>query len=323
MESYNWINNGIKPGFLIYKLDMKDVIPITWWQALLAVVDQGGYAQAAESLGKSQSAVSYSIQRLEDRLGLRVFRTEGRRAVPTPAGQVLLRRARLLVDHAQNLESAARELAAGRESLLRLAVDALFPEWLLLEALAVFGADCGSTRIEVLETVLSGTDEALARREADLVVTPRIPQGFSGEPLLRIRFVAVAAPGHPLHALGRPAEWADLRRHRQLVVRDSGTRRQDAGWLDAEQRWTFSHMAGSIRAACAGLGFAWYPELRIREELADGRLRPLPLAEGRHRYATLYRVFARPEFPGPACRELADVLERLTRERAGNAAIPE
>jgi len=300
---------------------MNEVIPIAWWQALLAVVDEGGYAQAAEALGKSQSAVSYSIQRLEDRLGLRVFKTKGRRAVPTPAGQVLLQRARLLVDHARNLESAAQELAAGRESLLRVAVDALLPEWLLLQALAEFGAGCVSTRIEVLETVLSGTDEALMRREADLVVTSRIPQGFSGEPLMRVRFVAVAAPGHPLHHLGRPLEWADLRQHRQLVVRDSGTRRLDAGWLDAEQRWTFSHMASSIRAACAGLGFAWYPELRIRDELADGRLRPLQLAEGRHRYATLYRIFARPEFPGPACRELAGILERLTRSQTGDAAI--
>ena len=202
---------------------MNEIIPLAWWQALLAVVDQGGYAQAAEFLGKSQSAVSYSIQRLEDQLGLRVFRTEGRRAVPTPAGAVLLQRARLLVDHARSLESSARELAAGRESLLRLAVDALFPEWLLLRALATFSADCGSTRIEVLETVLSGTDEALVRREADLAVTPRIPQGFSGEPLLRVRFVAAAAPDHPLHALGRPVAWADLRRHRQLVVRASGT----------------------------------------------------------------------------------------------------
>ena len=82
-------------------------------------------------------------------------------------------------------------------------------------------------------------------------------------------------------------------------------------------------LALALAALIAGLGFAWYPELRIRDELADGRLRPLPLAEGRHRYATLYRVFARPEFPGPACRELADILERLTREQAGDAAIPE
>lgn len=293
---------------------MNEMIPIAYWQALLAVVDHGGYAQAAESLGKSQSSISYAIQRLEDLLGLRVFRQEGRRAVPTPAGQVLLQRARLLVEHAQGLESAARQLAIGREPLLRLAVDALFPDWLMLRALEALSPACAATRIEVLETVLSGTDEALLRREADLVITPRIPQGFSGEPLLQVRFVAVAAPSHALHTLGRTLEWTDLRQHRQLVIRDSGSRRQNAGWLDAEQRWTFSHPSSSIQAACAGLGFAWYPELRIRDELADDRLRPLPLVEGGHRYAMLYRVFSRPEFPGPACRELADTLDRLVEE---------
>ncbi|WP_066453252.1 LysR family transcriptional regulator [Castellaniella caeni] len=293
---------------------MNDIIPIAYWQALLAVVDCGGYAQAAEALGKSQSAISYAIQKLEEQLGVRVFRQEGRRAVPSPAGQVLLQRARLLIEHAQGLDSAARQLAKGREPLLRLAVDALFPDWLLLQALEALSPDCATTRIEVLETVLSGTDDALLRREADLVITPRIPQGFSGEPLLQIRFVAVAAPAHPLHALGRALEWSDLRQHRQLVIRDSGTRRQSAGWLDAEQRWTFSHPTSSIHAACAGLGFAWYPELRIRAELADGRLVPLPLREGRHRYAMLYRIFARPDFPGPACREMADALERLIRQ---------
>jgi DNA-binding transcriptional LysR family regulator len=289
---------------------MEDIIPIAYWQALLAVVDCGGYARAAESLGKSQSSVSYAIQRLEDELGLRVFRQQGRRAVPTPAGQILLQRARLLVEHAQGLESAARQLAAGREPLLRLAIDSLFPDW-LLQALEAFSPGGPSTRIEVLETVLSGTEEALLRHEADLAISPRIPQGFSGDPLLQIRFVAVAAPGHPLHALGRPLEWADLRRHRQLVIRDSGSRRQDAGWLDAEQRWTFSHPSTSIQAACAGVGFAWYPELRIRDELADGRLKPLPLSEGRHRYAMVYRIFAHPEFPGIACKELAQILHRL------------
>ncbi|WP_323016238.1 LysR family transcriptional regulator [Castellaniella sp.] len=292
---------------------MSEIIPIMHWQALIAVVDHGGYAQAAEALGKSQSSISYAIQRLEDQLGLRVFRQEGRRAVPTPAGQILLQRARLLVEHAQSLESSARQMALGREALLRIAADALFPDWLLLQALAKFSPDCAATRIEVLETVLSGTDDALLRREADLVITPRIPQGFSGEPLLQIRFVAVAAPSHALHALGRPLAWADLRQHRQLVTRDSGSRRQNAGWLDAEQRWTFSHLSSSIQAACAGLGFAWYPELRIRGELADGRLLPLPLIEGRHRYAMLYRIFARPDFPGPACQELADVLAQLVQ----------
>lgn len=300
---------------------MSDIIPIHYWQSLIAVVDRGGYARAAESLGKSQSAISYAIQRLEDHLGLRVFRQEGRRAALTPAGHILLHRARTLVEHAQSLESAARHMAEGQEAVLRIAVDILFPDWLLLKTLAAFSPACPATRIEVLATVLSGTDDALLRHEADLAITPRVPQGFTGEPLLQIRFVAVAAPNHPLHALGRTLEWADLRQHRQLVIRDSGSGREDAGWLDAEQRWTFSHPSTSIEAACAGLGFAWFPELRIQEALGDGRLLPLPLAEGRHRYAMLYRVFARPDYPGPACQSLAQGLAQQV-QRAGLGDSP-
>jgi DNA-binding transcriptional LysR family regulator len=57
-----------------------------------------------------------------------------------------------------------------------------------------------------------------------------------------------------------------------------------------------------------GLGYAWYPEENIREELADGTLVPLPLAEGRERYATLYLVYADAESAGPGTRRLAEIL---------------
>lgn len=292
---------------------MYEYIPIAQWQAFITVVEAGGYAQAAEALNKSQSAVSYLIQQLESKLGLRVFKIEGRKAALTKSGEVLLQRARQLLDQAAAIESAAKQLSAGREPLLRLAIDALFPEWLLLEILNIFSKNDQNTRIEVLETVLSGTDEVLIRREADLVITPRIPQGFSGEAVIQIKFVAVASPNHPLNNLNRPINWADLRQYRQLVIRDSGSASHNAGWLDAKQRWTFSHPSTSIKAACAGLGFAWYPELRIREELASGKLIPLALTEGLYRYATLYRVFSRPEYPGIACQEMADIFSQVCK----------
>lgn len=286
---------------------MYEYIPIAQWQAFIAVVENDGYAKAAEAMGKSQSAISYAIQQLESSLGLRVFMIQGRKAVPTESGKILLQRARQLLAQAQAIESAAKQLAAGREPLLKLAIDALFPEWILLNILETFSQHDSSTRIEVLETVLSGTDEALIKREADLAITPRIPQGFSGDVLMQIRFIAVAAPNHPLHHLDRKIDWEDLRQYRQLVIRDSGSAGHNSGWLDANQRWTFSHLYTSIKAACAGLGFAWYPELRIKHELEQGKLKPLPLNEGLYRYTTLYRVFARPEYPGIACQELADI----------------
>jgi DNA-binding transcriptional LysR family regulator len=283
-------------------------VTLEQWRTLLAVVDAGGYAAAAEALNKSQSAVSYAIQKLETVLGVRVFRLSGRRAVLTEAGEILYRRAQALVEEASRLELSAKNLASGVEAQVLLAVDGIYPVWLLLECLNQFATEFPETRVELLETVLSGTDEVLLRHEADIVITPRVPPGFMGSALMRARFVAVAHPRHPLHQLGRPLTYQDLRRHRQLVVRDSGSRRVDAGWLGAEQRWTVSHLSTSIRAACMGLGFAWYPQAKIRDELQRGELRPLTLEEGEARYAELYLVYAEAGYRGPAVRRLGELL---------------
>src|SRR5262249_8173870 len=154
----------------------------------------------------------------------------------------------------------------------------VFPPALFYEVLHGFGAICHSTRLEIVETVLSGTTEALLRREVDLAIMGPVPPGFLGTRLMPIEFIAVANPLHPLHVLGRPLTLDDLKGHRQIVVRDSGSKRRlDAGWLGAEERWTVSHLKTSIEMLKAGLGFAWVPREHIWAELEAGTLRPLPL----------------------------------------------
>ncbi len=284
-------------------------ITLDQWSSLIAVVEAGGYTQAAKRLHKSQSAVTYAVQKLEALLGVKAFEIRGRKAALTATGQLLYRRARALAEEAAALESAAGTLAQGWEPELRLAVDIVFPTWLLLDACVKFAAERPAMRIELLETVLGGAEDALLQHQADLVIGPIVPPGFLGDPLIRLRFVAVAAPEHPLHALGRSLTLQDLRRHRQLVIRDSGLqRKRDAGWLGAEQRWTVSNKATSIRAARLGLGFAWYAEDMIREELASGALRPLPLREGAERYAELYLMFPDRDYAGPGATRLAEIL---------------
>src|SRR5580658_2501154 len=129
-------------------------ISLEQWRALLAVVDAGGYAQAAESLHKSQSAVTYAVQKMESLLGVKIFEVVGRKAHLTPTGHVLYRRAKALLEEAGALESAAGSLAAGWEPELRLAVEIVFPTWLLLECCASFAKERPQTRIELYETVL-------------------------------------------------------------------------------------------------------------------------------------------------------------------------
>src|SRR5438270_9003500 len=127
-------------------------ITLEQWLTLIAVVDTGGYAQAAEALYKSQSSVTYAVQKLESVLGVKAFEIQGRKAVLTPTGQLLYRRARYLLDEAGALEQSARRLSAGWEAEIRVAVEVLFPTWLLLAVLDRFGAESPHTRIEVMES---------------------------------------------------------------------------------------------------------------------------------------------------------------------------
>jgi DNA-binding transcriptional LysR family regulator len=291
-------------------------ISLEQWRCFAAVVEAGGYAQAAARLHKSQSSVTYAVQKLEASLGVRAFELQGRKAVLTRTGSMLYRRARLLLEDAGELERAARKVSSGWEAEITLAVEVLFPTWLLIECLGRFGAESPQTHIEWYETVLAGAPEFLQSGSVDLAISPTIPAGFTGEPLLSVQFVPVAHPEHPLHRLDREVSPRDLRKHRHLVVRDSGSQRQKrSNTIEVEQRWTVSHMSTSIGAASRGHGFAWLPQDKIRSELEGGSLRALPLRGGSARFVQLYLVITDREAAGPGVLRLAEIIRECAQHK--------
>ena len=294
-------------------------VTLEQWKALIFVVDSGGYEKAAEALDKSQSSVTYAVQKLQSQLGVKAFEVKGRKAVLTPTGEFLYRRARALVEEADATERAARKLSAGWEAEIGIAADVAFPTWLMLQSLARFGTESPHTRIELIESVLGGTTEALLRGQAQIAITGMLPQGFVGALLMPIRFLPAAHPDHPLHKLGRPVTMQDLRAQRQLVVRESDAKRATKPRLEAAQRWTVSHMTTSIEAAGKGYGYGWYPEYRIQDEIAAGMLKALPLREGGDSFAQLYLVFADRDAAGPGVLRLAAII----REMAEAACVKE
>ena len=167
------------------------------WRILQAIIDQGGFARAAEHLHRSQSAISYTIARLQEQIGVPLLEIEGRKARLTAAGEVLLRRSRGLVDGALELEQLAHNLQQGWEPEIKLVVDAAFPVALLMAVLKQFAPLCRGTRVQLQEVVLSGAEEALIDGGVDLVISAVVPQGFLADALVEIEFVAVAHVDHP------------------------------------------------------------------------------------------------------------------------------
>ncbi|MDD2864245.1 MAG: LysR family transcriptional regulator [Methylococcales bacterium] len=294
---------------------MPPIITLEQWRALITVVDAGGYAQAAEILNKSQSAVTYAMQKIESLLDVKAFEIQGRKAVLTPTGQMLYRRALALVSEASDLEKATRQFSAGWEAEIHLAAEILFPSKLLLTCLDRFSQDSPRTRVELIESVLGGTADALLTGEADLVISPHQPAGFLGELLMRVKLIAVAHVNHPLHKMGRELTSRDLKVHRHIVVRDSGSKRDSRAMsVEVDQRWTVSHISTSIQAVSMGFGFAWLPQEHITEELKTGILAPLPLREGGVIDVPLYLILANPDFIGAGVKHLAEIIRKYAKD---------
>ncbi|MEU6843365.1 LysR family transcriptional regulator [Streptomyces sp. NPDC046716] len=83
-------------------------------RCLVAIVDTGGFTDAAHELGTSQAAVSRTLAALEDLLGVRLLHRTSRSITPTPAGVQVLARARVLLGGADAL---VHEAATGRTRL--------------------------------------------------------------------------------------------------------------------------------------------------------------------------------------------------------------
>lgn len=281
------------------------------WAILAAVVDAGGFSQAAEALHKSQSAVSYGVARLQESLDLPLLVVEGRKAVLTAHGKTLLKRARLVLRDLETLEKVARTLKQGWEPTLNLVVDVAFPRERLLRIMGELQQLCPNTELRVSDAVLSGAEEAITDGSADVVVTTRLPPEQLGDLLFSIQFTAVANPQHPLFELDRTLTTDDLVRYVQVVLRDSGLRHpRDEGWLGAERRCTVNSMEASAATVLAGLGYAWLPAHMTSEHIARGTLKALPLATGGTRAMQLHLVLVRPETAGPAARAAVEIFQR-------------
>lgn len=290
-------------------------ISLEQWAAFYTVVNEGSFAKAAEAMNKSQSTVSYAVNKLNQMLPSPALILKGRKAELTPLGEVLFRQATQLLEQAHAIEEAAKQLSQGWESEIVLTVDVLTPMANIFAALEMFTKQCAMTRIKILETSLSGTDESLFNRDCNIAITPRVPPGFLGTPISSTEMIPVASKNHPLAQLKGISE-NQLRQHRQVVVRDSGVKReQDAGWLGAEQRWTVDHFASSVEALEAGLAFAFVPVHKITQQLASGTLVKLALNPDAVRIIPLYMVITRPETAGPAAQSLAQCLIEMFKSK--------
>lgn len=259
------------------------------WALLEKVIELGSFAKAAEETNRSQSSVSYNLALLQERLGVALLAPSGRRAVLTPAVELLLNQVKPLLKAFSWVETHAATLRNGARTRLDLVVDSIFPRQRLFAILRQFQQRYPQTQVRLTE-VLENIDEAsAARSEADvMVLTRRQDITGRGEWLMNIDFIAVAHRDHPLSQSEEPLDDNALAPWPLIRIAD---RSGDAS--STRDAWTFSTIDAAIDAVLYQVGFGWLPEERIRAHLEQGVLKALPLSHGARRATPLHLIVKR------------------------------
>lgn len=284
------------------------------WRILQAVVDYGGYAQAGEALNKSQSSLNHAVAKLQDMLGVQLLEVIGRKAVLTEAGEVMLRRSRDLSQNVQALEQLAVNINQDWEPEITLAVDLAYPREALIPALTGFLPDSRGSRVKVIDTVLTGSTEAITEKKADLVISMEVPKGFLGEPLCHVEFVLVCHPDHELADTEQAISPRTLAQHLQLVIKDTAEKPSEtSGWLKSENRWTVSNFDMALLLLAQNMGFCWLPLHKVSALLDKNKLRRLEVEGSAFKQVTAFLVCPSPEHQGPGTLLLSrQILEHRT-----------
>lgn len=256
------------------------------WTLLQKVVELGSFAKAAEETHRSQSSVSYNLALLQERLGVALLVQEGRRAVLTPAGELLLNQVKPLLKAFDWVETRAATLRNGMRTRLDLVVDSIFPRARLFAILRQFQQHYPQTQVRLTEVLETASSELPVHAQADvMILTRRQDMTGRGEWLMNIDFVAVAHRDHPLCAAEQVSE-AMLAGWPLIRIAESDNRQSPV----AQESWTFSTIDAAVEAVLYQVGYGWLPEERIQPLLDSGVLKTLPLSHGTRRATPLHLI---------------------------------
>jgi len=270
-------------------MSSRNPITIEVLETLDAIDRRGSYAKAAEELNKATSAVSYAVQKLEEQLDIALFQRQGRRAVLTPAGQLVLEEGRHILSAAARLANSAKEVATGWEPRIRVALESTQSAPPFFEALAAFLETHSNIEVDVCESVLNGGWEALAADRVELLVGAPGPvprhQGYRTVGLGQADLLPVIAVRHAqAHLLASPQELAErLPSLRRVISHDTATLdiARSEGLVRSGQNLYVQTMEQKLEAIVAGIGIGHLPRQRIQAYLDTGILVVLPLESQR------------------------------------------
>ena len=170
----------------------------------LAVYEHRSLRSAAETIGISQPALSKSLQKLEQQLGVALFERRASGIQPTDFAVTLHHHAQSIYNEARYIELEAAAITSGRSGLLRIGAGPAWSHGYLPLILPRFQSRFANIRLEIETGVTDYLLPRLIGGEFDLFMGSLFgiqpSEDISLHPLIRTRMILVVRPEHPLLA---------------------------------------------------------------------------------------------------------------------------
>nr|WP_283105131.1 LysR family transcriptional regulator [Shewanella dokdonensis] len=247
----------------------------------VAVMEVGSFSGAAARMGTSSGQASKLISRLEQELGVQLFKRSTRALAATDVGQAYYQRIKSLLEEYDTLDASVRNIATNPSGKLTISVPVTFGATQLTRRLIEFAQKYPQIELDVryadrlVDLVEEGFDLALRIGKLD-------DSSLIARRLTDISVITVAAPGY-LAIKGTPQHWQQLAEHDCII--DSNFRdplhwrfmdeQQQLQLLRVHGRFSFSNTEVCLQAACAGLGVTQLPSFVATAALRHGDVVPL------------------------------------------------
>ncbi|MFY0480496.1 LysR family transcriptional regulator [Achromobacter marplatensis] len=252
-------------------------------RALVAVVRQGGFSQAAKTIHATQPTVSKAVRQLEDELGLPLLDRQAQPIRLTDAGEIVYRRALAMLAERDDLYAELDDLKGLKRGVLRLGLPPLGSS-LFAPMFARFRSRYPQIEISLVEHGSRRLEEMVMTGEIELAASLQpVPDNVEWQPVAREPLIALLPADHP------SARAASVALHE---LRESPFILFETGFAlnriihDACQRAGFTPAIAArsgqidfiVALVAAGLGVAFLPRLKADEALPAGVCR-VPLRD--------------------------------------------
>lgn len=247
----------------------------------VAVMELGSFARAAQRLNVSSGQASKLISRLEQELGVQLFKRSTRSLAATEVGQAYFERIKRIVDDLDELDDSIRNASRQPSGRLRVSAPVTFGQSQLTGCLIDF-----STQYPDIDLDVRFSDRNVNIVEEGFDLALRIGQlsdsSLIARKLCDIRVLTLASPYY-LTQFGRPGHWRELSQHNCII--DTNFRdpfrwpyineHQETEEMPVNGRLKFSNADVCLEAACAGLGIVRLPTFVAAQAIREQRLSPI------------------------------------------------